>query len=321
VQHLKKSLSFGIVVLALAALTLESCSSTGPVPGNGEAILFSEVGDRFLQDSIFLVHEDGTGMQTLFAPLPGKGFSYAEGNSLRQKLLILVDQVTPDQQVSQKMYFREPGSLGLQRLNHLDGVDQEGSLSPSETLVVYRFIANSQPFQEALWVHDFASGQDRQLTSPQNSFDRFPTWQPDGQAILFLRFFISGTHILSTLMRITPAGGDPQPALGGNELITGIAFAPDGKRFAIWTSNGLEVVDSTALNRQVILPRSTLGDRSIFAGSIAWSRTRELIAFVLDSSSFVEHELWTVQTDGSNARAIVTVSDGTLLLGSFLQTQ
>ncbi len=303
------------VLVVVAAGCGQPWSNSDP----NDAILFSTIGNAFFQDFVFVIRSDGSGLRPLLAPEGNRSFPFAHGNSLRRELAVTVHEITAQRTVENHLYLFRPSNGALRRVVNQDGTEALGSLSPDEASIVFEFSPNAPPPQIQLWILDLGTGQVRQLTNPVGVFDEFPKWRPDGQEILFLRLLFSPTRAQSTLMRISPAGGEASIVFGPEEEIAAATYAPAGDRLAIWSRTGLETVEAASLKRQVILPLSSVQGFDFVGGGLIWSPTEDKIAFALFNRRLNQYELWTVHSDGSDAKPIHSVPDGRILVGAFVQ--
>jgi hypothetical protein len=308
--------AFLIGVLAVVAV---GCGQPSSNSDPNDAILFSTIGNAFFQDFIFVIRSDGSRLRPLLAPQGNRSFLFAHGNSLRRELALVVHEITAQGNVENHLYLFRPSNGDLRRLVNQDGTEAIASLSPNEANIVFEFTPNGLPPQIQLWILDLGTGQVRKLTNPVGLLDRFPKWRPDGQEILFLRLrFFAPAGVESTLMRISSAGGEPSIVFGAEEEVGAATYAPSGEFFAVWSRAGLETVEAASLKRRVILPLSSLQDFD-FVGGLIWSRTEDKIAFALFNRRLNEYELWTVHSDGTDAKRIHSVRDGRIFVGAFVQ--
>jgi len=112
--------------------------------------------------------------------------------------------------------------------------------------------------------------------------------------------------------------GNATTIFGTEELVGSSAYASDGRRFAIWSINGLEIVERDTLQRHVIFPSSSLGIRKPGTAGLIWARHSNMLAFVLYYPQTSASELWTVHESGTGAQLIFSSQDSTLYVGSFL---
>ncbi len=296
------------------------CSELGLRSDNGQSILFSEIGSQFFQDSVFLIHSNGSRLRTILAAQPGRSFPFAHGNSLRTQLVVLVHQLTPEQKVENRIHLYRPATGDLTRV----AIGQEGfegfaSLAPGDDRIAFAFTPTSRVPSVEIWMHDLSSGESRKLTGADRAQDTFPCWRPDGREIIFLRLLLSGPALQTVLMAVPSDGGNARVLLGPEDGVAAACFAPDGNRIAIWSRRGLEVVRLSDFRREVILEGSLFPGHQFVGAGITWSATEDRIAFALFNTRTGQHELWTVASDGSGRRQIFTTKGGRIVVSSFVR--
>jgi len=204
-----------------------------------------------------------------------------------------------------------------------DGTEGFGALSPDARRVVYEFVPNGGPIQTQLWVKDLSSSQELQLTTQTQprTDDVFPIWKPDGQEIWFLRevYPADFSTFAITLMRESVSGGEPSVVFGPDQQVGGVAFSAAGDRFAMFSLQGIEIVDAVTLQRSVVLPHSAFAGRYFWLGSLFWSADRDLLAFVESNQQGNQWEIWTVKPDGTDLKTIHTEITSVMYLGGFVQ--
>jgi hypothetical protein len=294
------------------------CATQQAQRGAAEVLLFSEMGNQFLQDSVAVIEPDGANFKLLLPRQANRSFLYAHGNSTGTHLLVIAHELMPNNQFEDHLFLYVPRTGKFNRVLSQPGDAGVASLAPDDGRIAFGFVPPGQGGQVQLWITDLA-GQARALTGAPNQLDEFPVWRPDGSEIWFLRVQFVAGRVDSSLMKISPAGGSPAVVFGPSEHVGAVAFSPDNARFAMWTPRGLEIVDASTLARNVVLSTSALPDLVLQSGSLAWSRKQDLLALALVNTQTGASELWTVATDGSSARPIYHVNDGRLYLGGFAE--
>lgn len=308
----------GALLAALLGLLSFGCAIPESPQTPKEVLLFSEIGNQFLQDSVSSIAPDGSNFNLLLPRQASRSFLYANGISTKTHLLVIAHEITSNQKVEDHLFLYRPRTGELTRLVNQDGDVGFASLAPDDGRIAFEFVPAGQTFGSQLWLTDL-TGQTKALTTSQDAQDRYPVWRPDGSEIWFLRVRFSSGEVNSSLMAVFPAGGDPRVVFGRAEQVGAVAFGPDNERFAIWTARGLEMVEAATLARTVILPSSSLPNYVLQAGSLAWSRKQDLLALALVNTRTGASELWIVASDGTNARPIYRVNNGRLYLGSFVE--
>lgn len=302
----------------LAFLTV-GCRNVQVSCPNGEAILFSKVGNAFFEDSVCVVCPDGSGVRTLLARRVDRSFLSATGNSLQSWLAVTAHHLTPDRRVENHLYVFRPSTGDLRPWPNLTGEQAIAAAAADDIHIAFEF-ASSRAGPVRLRVADLMAGEMGQVPNEGDLSDRYPCWSPDGREILFLRVRISpsSTPMQTTLMRVTFPPSKPVVVFGPEEAVSSAAYAPDGKRFAIWSRNGIEVVDRDSLKRRVVFSISSLQGRKPGNAGLIWARRSDILAFALSNPQTSESELWTVQADGNSAQRIFAARDGSIRVGSFV---
>jgi hypothetical protein len=117
-------------------------------------------------------------------------------------------------------------------------------------------------------------------------------------------------------MMISIPPSEATVVFGTKELVASAAYSPDGHHFAIWSRNGLEIVDRQTLNRKIILPTSSLAPRTPGTAGLIWGSGT--LAFTLYNNQTSASELWTIRENGADARPIFSVTSG-MHYGSYVR--
>src|SRR5262249_43250447 len=143
----------------------------------------------------------------------------------------------------------------------LVGLQGRAALSADGSLIAYESTGDqSAPLRLA--VTNTESGQTFLIPTASRRTDHLPSWSPDGRELMFIRFEPAVGMQLPTLMRVSVPPGEANVVFGPEELVASAAYSPDGHQFAIWSRNGLEIVDRQTLDRRVILRTSSLAPRT-----------------------------------------------------------
>jgi hypothetical protein len=317
----------GVRALALLAMALAGAFVQCGGPGTcrqGEAILFARVDSRRFLGSIQLVCPDGTRLRTLFRPTQRDSvttsFFFGSGNSVAMQLAVDTIQFGSSPGVRDTSLIAQPSTGRLEPFVPMPGQSGRAVLSRDDEHVAYEFAAtNADP--TSIWETDLKTCETTELDSTPPWRDVNPAWRPDGKEILLLQYQITGpAQIATRLVSLPIPPGQPEILFGPDEeVIGGFAFSPDGRRFAM-EAQGLEVVDRQTLAQTTILPHSAVPGGLLFtASALAWSRTMNLIAFVLCEKGITGCQLWTIHPDGTDAHAVVVAPDAELLLASFVR--
>jgi Tol biopolymer transport system component len=153
---------------------------------------------------------------------------------------------------------------------------------------------------------------ERRLTDEGASYN--PTFSPDGSRIAFVSgrdggweeccgFDTESIYVMnadgSEQQRITMGPHDGEPA-----------WSPTGDRIAFVRGSGANpsvwVMDADGTNEEELMK----GERNIGQRSPAWSPDGEQIAFIRDRFPSGRSELWTMNSDGSNALRLAGADEG-----------
>jgi len=308
----------------LQLLIIVSCMNSGPKPVSSEVVLFSTIGDIPFRDCICSVETDGSNFKRLLSPTQNRSYLYASGNSLRNGLVVTVEELDSSGQIEVHMYLYHPKDDQWIRLLTEEGLEGAGYMSPDSSRIAYVFAPKSQPKQLRTWVMDLKTGNRKKLTGDDNqegAWDGYLSWRPDGKEIVFLRLNLTADGVTSKLMSVSPSGGQPNLILEKQEGTAASCYAPDGKRLAVLSKNGLEILEPTEPSRKVIVPLSSLPNVQLLMGSLICSRTQDVIAFSVFNRETKQYELWTVSSDGTGLSQIYSQGekDGKLTVSSFIQ--
>ncbi len=283
-----------------------------------EAVLFSEIGRTALRDSVCAICPDGSQYRVLMGPRAGQSFLFAEGNSLKGPLVVTVHTLL-NNTTEDRIYLADARSGVLQPLPKASGQQVLGALSPDGSHVAYESEIDLKT-PPRLAVTDVKTGETTLVPPKDGEFYQAPVWSPDGKELMFvsLRRGQGSVPILTSLMRVPFPLDNVVTVFGPEELIGSSAYAPDGKRFAIWSINGLEVVDWSTLKRTVVFATRSLGSRKPGTAGLIWGRRSDTLAFTLFNPETSASELWVVHETGRDAHLIFRSQDSTLYVGSFV---
>jgi hypothetical protein len=305
------------VLTALVVTLLAACGGTG-CPYR-ESIVFSEG----LRGAVDLACPDGSVVGVLLSPTSAVAFGQVAGSSLQSPLVLTVlDETAPSPTEAERVGLYNPLTSKLSYFPGLSGVPGWYAMDVDGNRVAFEYFTHLGPpfVPAALLVADLRSGQTSALlTLPSNVQLNAPTWRPDGREILFIRLDVSSyPRILPSLAAVSYPEGQTTTLFGPDVGVEGVAFSPDGKRFAMWTSKGLELVEEDTLHRTVVLPISKLAGRQLDTAGLIWGARDKLIAFVLYDPTTGQSQLWDVRPDGTGLRMVYSVVRDRLFLGSFV---
>jgi Tol biopolymer transport system component len=228
------------------------------------------------------------------------------------------------QQTEDHLYLYDPRSRAWQRILTLDGAEGYGIISPDNSQVILEFnpktIAGERGGQGRLWAVDLISRQSRKLTTndEEGTWDTLPAWRADGQEIIFHRFRLSHTGVVTKLMRVSSTGGEPTVLAEG---VVDACYSPDGKQLAIVTTGGLQIWDPMKDERKLIVPWDRLPNYKYLAVGLTWSKTMDKIAFAILNQTKGESELWTVSSEGKDAKKIFSNRGGRISFPAFIRNK
>jgi WD40-like Beta Propeller Repeat len=303
------------VLLVLLAVQLSVGCSSSKFP-SGELVMFSTVGPRAFQGTVFVVRPDGSSITTVLKPQTLLEYNGAYGNSLKTFVLASSSQSTGGNNAVANIVQYFPGNGTITPLQQQLPMGQEaiGVPSPDNS----QFVAGVGPAgtQLNLWISDFKTKEFRQLTDgPAQDFNA--AWRPDGQQIAFTRLLPPFPSITTQLLTVLSSGGPPTILLGTSDHVGEAAYSRDGKHLAFDSINGLETIDLTTMQRKVILTLAQLHgsppERLTEGVGMSWGRTQDTIVLILKDLGTSRDQLWTVSSDGSNFKKIYTADAGAFI--------
>lgn len=301
----------------LAAVLLSHCGSVAVCP-YPESILFSDA----FSAKVYLACPDGSVTRPFLSRTSEVGFEEAAGTSLQAAIVATVDDETsPEPTAAEHLDVYEPLTGKLSVFPNLPGDPGWYAMSPDGSHVAFEYVPNPRPGElTGLWIADLTSGSASPLLNfPQGIQMNAPAWRPDGREILFIQLDLTSlSRVKTTLVAVSYPGGQTRVLFGPEDGVAGVAFDPDAKNFALWSSGGLEIVGEDALDRTMVLPVSKLGGRQLGTPGLIWGGRDNLIAFVLYDPETNQSQLWDVRPDGTGLREIYAASGGKLVLGSFV---
>lgn len=292
-------------------------------PPPDEVIVFATLGNHPFQDSISTVWPDGSHVRQILQPEGRKSYLSVSGNSLTKPLLVTVYQSVDSKTKENHLFLYELAAGTWKRLTTQKGAEGYGAISPDNSQVVFEFGAQTEDGKKAgksrIWLNDLRTGETRKLTSDEDeeTWDSMPTWRPDSQEVLFLRFKFSDRGVLSKLMNVSASSGEPRQLTEG---VVNACYSPDGKRLAIVATGGLQILDLETQQRKLIVPWERLPNYKYTSGGLTWSRDLDKIAFAIFNQNSGESELWTVSSDGANATRIYGTKLGRISYPAFVKT-
>lgn len=314
-----KTVFVSCISAAIVICASVSCSliSSRDVPA--EAILFSKIGNRPFDDSIFTIYPDGSGLRQFLKARRGRSYLSASGNSIRGPFAVVTNEIDLEGNTNSKLYIYDPTRETWQHIETEGGIVGDGIISPDNVRVAFTLASKTNPKQYELRIVDLRTGDTKKFSEQEGRWYSSLAWHPNGQTVFFLRLERTAQGVVTKLMSVSVAGGGIETIL--DEPVAGFCFAPDGNRLAIWTTKGLEILRLPEAGRSLLLSSSNLQSKfESRAGGLSWAKTRDSLAFVLFNKKTDEYELWTVATDGTNVQSIHKQKGEKLIVSSFIRT-
>jgi hypothetical protein len=117
-------------------------------------------------------------------------------------------------------------------------------------------------------------------------------------------------------MRISRKGGEPTLLAEG---VVDACYSPDGMHLAIVATGGLQIWDPAKDERRLIVPWDTFPDYKYLAVGLTWSKMTNSIAFAITNQTTGESELWTVSSEGNDAKKIFSTKSGRISFPTFIR--
>ena len=186
--------------------------------------------------------------------------------------------------------------------------------------------------RQAIAIHDLTSGA---VTYIPDTSGEMGTWSPDGQSIVFPEVFFPAeaapdtavgvgeapTHFFSRLLRVTISTNAQENLSGTDPVDDGSpAYSPSGE----WLAFGRKALDTSQWTpgRQLWLmrpgqagagsgsteARALTADPLYNHSAFAWNADGSALVYMRFNPAAAEQpaEIWTINTDGSGARLLVT---------------
>jgi Tol biopolymer transport system component len=314
----------GLLTLLVVTAVLLRGYFRSPTDRPAEILFFATIGNRPFQDSISSVWPDGSHRDELLTPHHSQSYVAVSGTATSKHFVVAVHQVSANaKRTENHLFLYDPNFQVGKRLITQEGVEGYGAVSPDDSRVVVEFDPQTQADkkreQGRLWIVDPASGEIKKLTTndEEGTWDAQPAWSPDSLEIIFLRLRLTPQGVLSKLMRVSAQGGEPMAIA---EDVADACYAPDGKRLAIVAYGGLQVWDPAKNTRALIVSWSSFPDHKYLAGGLSWSGTLDKIAFSISNMKTNQSELWTVSSNGQDARQLL-VENGRVSFPVFVRTR
>jgi dipeptidyl aminopeptidase/acylaminoacyl peptidase len=265
----------------------------------------------------------GSRVKSLLHPNNGKSYLAASGVSLSGPLVVAVHENNSfTKQIENHLYLFDTGAGTWQRLLTQDGDEGYGLISPDNSHVVLQFepkrVSGHKRRDDRLWLVELSSGQAKRLTTndEEGTWDTRPTWRPDSEEIMFLRCRITQTGVTTKLMRVSRKGLEPTFLAEG---VVDACYSPDGTQLAMVAGGGLQIWDPAKDERRLIVPWDTFPNHKYLGLGLTWSKMTNSIAFAITDQTTGESELWTVSSEGKDAKKIFSTKSGRISFPTFIQ--
>lgn len=306
--------------LFLTVVVLASCSSRD----NKELILFSSVGVNTFDDYTFTISPNSSEVNLIFKP-HNKGSILSVSATPYHRIWALIrHEITERDIVEDRIYLYYPDDGTFKQLSSLveiQGIESEAFISPDGSRLLVSLIDDSNDFQYNLWFVNLTDITTRLLIKGEKDvWYKEVSWNPKSEELVFMRFQRLPQGLDIKLLKLDLSSGQITAAI--DDPVAGVCYSPDGKRLAIWSKEGLEVLDISTGNRSTIFDiKPLLGEYEFHASGIIWSPYSNKIAFSLFNLKKNEYELWIVNDSGGDAYKIFSQSaqKGNLVVDSFIK--
>ena len=179
--------------------------------------------------------------------------------------------------------------------------DDDPAWSPDGTRIAYRktirvrLVSGLYRLDDEIWVMD-ADGKNQHPLTHDAGEKHAPRWSPDGRRILYGRLSPDGKFTVSIVDAVSGA-----VAFVGNGDVGG-TWSPDGKRFAVDSPRGIDVINADGSGRRTVVKD---------AGAPSWSPDGTHIAFARGRSfqqnrysSLVLSSVYVVGVDTGDVRRL-----------------
>jgi hypothetical protein len=150
-----------------------------------EVLIFAHLGDRPFTDSIETVGVEGGRVHTLLAPERRKSYLFASGDSLSDRLAVLVHEANQTGTISDLLYLYSPAKKEWHPIIDQEGGVGSGVISPDNLSVAFIRGANGRDSLAGLWLLDVQSKKSTRLISdaPPTHWHSNPAWRPNSKQI------------------------------------------------------------------------------------------------------------------------------------------
>lgn len=303
-------------------LVLIGSCSRGHRSHSSEIILFSIQGGTPFSDYVWTIEPDGSDAQPLLSPTHFRSYAYAAGNSLKKGIVVSVHHSDTGEIVEDHLSFFWPEEGRWRRLITDDNLSEGiAAIAPDDMRVAFVAATKDHPGDYRIWLTHIKSGEVRKISDDENgTWDNYPRWHPNGQEVAFLRLKGTAGGIVTKLMISHPDNASTTLLLDSDNAVLSFCYAPDGKRMALWTKTGVEILSLEDMSRRVILPIDKFNPMyRLRPNNMSWSRTEDKIVYATMNTETKAAEIWTILSDGSNATKIHSSQRGIIQHLSFVQ--
>jgi Tol biopolymer transport system component len=285
-----------------------------------EVILFSTQGTTPFSDYVWTIQPDGSDPKRLLSPTQFRSYAVAAGNNLKKGIVVSVHQSETGEIIEDHLFLFWPEEGRWHRLITEDLIEGIAMIAPDDVRVAFVAAPKERPGDYRIWLTDTASGKVQKISDDEEgTWDGYPDWHPMGRELAFLRFRRTAEGLITKLMVSRLDSGSTGVLLNTDSVLS-FCYAPDGERIALWTKAGLEILKTSDMSRRVILPIDRLGSTyRLRANNMSWSRTEDKVVYAVMNIETKTAEMWTISSDGSDARKIYSTGSGTITRLSFVE--
>lgn len=320
-QRITRGALFALLTfIVVFQLTASSCRRDPGVAS--ELILFSTEGNTPFSDYVWTIHSDGFNPKPLLSPSGYKSYVAASGNILNKGIVVSVHRSETGEVMEDKLFLFWPNEDKWRPLVTEDLMEGTGVLAPDNAQVAFVAAPRSDPGNYRIWITDIYSGVTRRLSEDEEgTWDGSPTWNPESNEVSFLRISRTPDGLITKLMVARPNSTAAAAVLLEIEQgVLSFCYAPDGKRMALWTRRGLEMMNIRERSRQIILPSEPLiPTYQLEFDNLGCSATQDKLVYALTNTQMKQGELWTIGSDGSNPKKIYSSPNTTVRHPIFLR--
>ena len=293
-----------MLATGLLPLWFLSCVDTQKHPGLRGALIYTTIGKEPFQDSAFLLNLQTLKSRVFLKGKSPRSYTAVSARSVTGLMVVATRELGPAQNaVKDRLYVYAPERQTWDPVNTFapSSFEGDGMLGADNHTIVLTLADPATPGSYEVWWADRTSGVHRKLTTVRlGSWDVFPESRSDGQEVLFLRFTQTSKGLLSTLLAVPSIGGSEKLLLAESEGASSAGYSPDGTRIAVWTRNGLEILNEADESRKLVLPLSKISGFNLSSARISWSGLHDRIVFPLVNRRTGRYGIWWVSPEGQD---------------------